>query len=160
MRTLYKLTATVCLAAAALLGCDLKKIAELEEGVATEAQVRAQFGEPVAIYDEPDGSRTLEYPRQPQGQRNYMITIGLDGRMSALRQVLQPATFRRITPGMDTTQVRRLLGAPARRLPLERQKQEVWDWRFLDGHEAKVFSVTFDAQGQVLSTASTVDESR
>ncbi|MES2888772.1 MAG: outer membrane protein assembly factor BamE [Pseudomonadota bacterium] len=160
MRTLYKLTAAVCVAAAVLLGCDLKKIAELEEGVATEAQVRAQFGEPVAVYDEPGGSRTLEYPRQPQGQRNYMITIGPDGKMSALRQVLQPATFRRIVAGMDTPQVRRLLGAPARRLPLERQQQEVWDWRFLNGQEAKIFSVTFDAQGKVLSTAETVDEPR
>jgi hypothetical protein len=32
--------------------CDRQRIAELEEGVATEADVRQRFGEPAAIYAE------------------------------------------------------------------------------------------------------------
>ena len=36
------------LAAALAGGCDVQKIAELEEGVSTEADVRARFGEPAA----------------------------------------------------------------------------------------------------------------
>ncbi len=78
----------------ALVGCDPQKIAKLEEGVATEADVRKQFGEPHATYSEADGSKTFEYSRQPEGQVAYMITIGADGKMSALRQVLKNSRVR------------------------------------------------------------------
>ena len=37
-----------------LLGCDGPRIAALEEGVSTEAQVRAQFGEPEQVWDGED----------------------------------------------------------------------------------------------------------
>jgi hypothetical protein len=140
-----------------LAGCDVQKIAELEEGVATEADVRARFGEPAAVYPEAGGARTFEYPRQPAGQRNYMITIGPDGRMSALRQVLQPATFAKVAPGMDRAQVRRLLGQPAQVQAYALKQQEVWDWRYLDGAEARQFSVTFDSAGKVVTSGSVID---
>ncbi|MEO5696188.1 MAG: outer membrane protein assembly factor BamE [Burkholderiaceae bacterium] len=141
----------------AFSGCDSKRILELEAGVATEADVRDQFGEPVAVYGEADGARTLEYPRQPAGQVNYMITIGPDGKMTALRQVLRPANFAKVEPGWDKSQVRRLLGLPAKMQRFELKRQEVWDWRFADGQEGKLFSVTFDTEGRVVSTAVTLD---
>ena len=100
-----------------LAGCDPQRISELEEGVATEADVRARFGEPEAVWDAPEG-RVFEYNRQPQGQKNYMITIGTDGKMRALRQVLTPANFAKVTPGMPMEALRKLLGKPARRTPI------------------------------------------
>jgi outer membrane protein assembly factor BamE (lipoprotein component of BamABCDE complex) len=138
--------------------CDRQKIARLEEGVATEADVRREFGTPAAVFNEADGSRTFEYPRQPEGQTNYFITIGPDGKMSALRQVLAPATFAKVLPGMDKTEVRRLLGRPAKTQRYELKHEEAWDWRFADGQEAKLFSVTFDDDGKVTSKAVTLDE--
>jgi outer membrane protein assembly factor BamE (lipoprotein component of BamABCDE complex) len=139
-------------------GCDQKKISELEEGVATEADVRARFGEPAAIYTEEGGARTFEYPRQPEGQVNYMITIGSDGKMSALRQVLKEASFVKVLPGMDKAQLRRLLGRPAKTQVYELKQQEVWDWRFREANnESKLFSVTLDKNGVVLSTAISLD---
>ena len=148
-------------AAAAVVGllaaCDLRRIEALEEGVATEADVRREFGEPVQIFPEPDGSRTFEYPRQPAGQRNYMITIGPDGRMSALRQVLQPAVFAKVRPGMDTAEVRRLLGRPARARHFPLKDEGLWEWRYLDGNENKVFEVRFDREGRVIGSASVID---
>ncbi len=158
--TLKKHLMTLVGAALILMGCDDHKIAQLEVGIADEAAVRAQFGDPAMVYDEGGGSRTFEYPRQPQGQRNYMITLDASGKMSALRQVLKPENFHRITPGLDSTQVRRILGAPARRLPIERKGQEIWNWRFLNGNDSMIFLVTFDAKGKVLSTAQEVDEPR
>lgn len=137
--------------------CDPQKIQKLEEGVSTEADVRRQFGEPAAVYQEPGGARTFEYPRQPEGQTNYMITIGADGKMSALRQVLRPDIFARITPGLDKAQVRRLIGLPARTQRYDLKKEEVWDWRYQDGTEARVFAVTFDDGGRVVSTATMAD---
>ncbi|MEQ1682179.1 MAG: outer membrane protein assembly factor BamE [Burkholderiaceae bacterium] len=142
---------------ALLAACDPQRIAELEEGVATEAEVRARFGEPAAVYAEPDGARTFDYPRQPAGQVNYMITIGADGKMSALRQVLKPANFAKVLPGLDRAQVRRLLGRPARTQTYALKQEEVWDWRFADGGENKVFSTTFDVNGKVLSSATALD---
>jgi SmpA / OmlA family len=138
----------------ALSGCDPQRISELEEGVSTEADVRTRFGEPAAIYAEENGARTFEYPRQPSGQVNYMITVGVDGRMSALRQVLKPAEFAKVTPGLDKAQVRRLLGKPARTITYPLQPdEEHWDWRWLDQQEPKIFTVTFDRDGKVLASA-------
>jgi outer membrane protein assembly factor BamE (lipoprotein component of BamABCDE complex) len=143
---------------AALLGCDKKRISELEEGVSTEADVRAKFGEPAAVYNEEGGGRTFEYPRQPEGQTNYMITIGADGKMSALRQVLKAESFAKIAPGWDKVQVRRLLGRPAKTQQYPLKQEEVWDWRFNEGQQNKLFSVTFDTSGSVRATAITLDE--
>lgn len=151
---------TVPLLAALLLlnsGCDPQKISELEEGVSTEADVRARFGEPAAVYVEPNGDRTFEYPRQPAGQTNYMISIAPDGKMSALRQVLKPANFAKVVPGLEQAQVRRLLGRPAKVQAYALKEEEVWDWRFADGQEIKIFSVTFDKDGRVMSTGITLD---
>ena len=53
----------------ALAGCDPQRIAELEEGVSTEADVRARFGEPEAVWDGAGGERILEYNRQPAARR-------------------------------------------------------------------------------------------
>ena len=144
-------------AALPIAGCDVQKIAELEVGVTTEADVRAKWGEPAAVYTEADGSRTLEYPRQPAGQVNYMLAIGADAKLVAMRQVLKPVNFAKVEPGWDKAQVRRLLGAPARTQRFELKQQEVWDWRFADGGEGKLFSVTFDSAGRVVSTATTLD---
>jgi 2-polyprenyl-6-methoxyphenol hydroxylase-like FAD-dependent oxidoreductase len=153
-----KLTALLTALASAtmtlLAGCDAQRIEKLEEGVATEADVRAQFGEPAAVQAEADGARTFEYPRQPEGRTNYFITIGADGKMSALRQVLNARNFAKVQPGLDKAEVRRILGRPAKTTPYELKQEEVWDWRFSDdASQPKQFSVTFDANGKVLAQA-------
>ena len=143
--------------ALAVVACDVQKIAELEVGVTTEADVRARWGEPAAVYTEDDGSKTLEYPRQPAGQVNYMLAIGPDGKLVAMRQVLKPTNFAKIEPGWDKAQVRRLLGTPAKTQRYDLKQEEVWDWRFADNAENKQFSVTFDSSGLVTATGTTVD---
>ena len=141
-----------------LAGCDQQAIKELEEGVATEADVRARFGEPEKIWDAPDGGRTFEYNRQPAGHRNYMITIGTDGKMSALRQVLTPQNFAKVQPGMMMEEVRKMLGKPARITPFERQGEVAYDWRYLESPNTHmVFTVFFDRDYRVLRTDSVVD---
>ena len=113
-----------------LAGCDAQRIEKLEEGVATEADVRAQFGEPAAVLAEADGSRTFEYPRQPEGWTNYRIQIGADGTMSSLRQLLNPDNFARVKPGLTREQVRELLGRPAKTWNFPTKPDEtIWDWR-------------------------------
>ena len=149
-------------AAAALLGllamlmagCDPQRVAQLEEGVSTEVEVRKQFGDPVTITLMPDGSRVFDYPRQPEGWTNYVITIGADGKMSSLRQLLNPDNFARVQPGLTTNEVRELLGPPAQVKFYELKNIGIWDWRSKqDGQQSKFFSVTFGADGKVLGTA-------
>ena len=153
-----------------LAGCDPQKIKELEEGVSTEADVRARFGEPEKIWDANDmarlplpaaslevlstpGARTFEYNRQPLGNVNYMITIGPDGKMSALRQVLSPQNFVRVLPGQSMEQVRKLLGKPMKITPYALQQTIHYDWRFLNPPQTnRIFTVVFNQDLKVVNT--------
>lgn len=140
--------------------CDPQRIGELEEGVSTEADVRERFGSPEAIWDAPDGAQVYEYNRQPAGHRNYMITIGADGRMAALRQVLTPHQFAQVLPGMPMESVRRMLGKPMKVSQYATSGHTHYDWRYLDGPNAsdsKVFTVVFDRDLRVVSTQSVRD---
>ena len=157
---------------AGMVGCDPQRIAELEEGVATEADVRTRFGEPEKIWDAADmaslplpgaaaarGARTFEYNRQPAGNVNYMITIGSDGKMTALRQVLAPQNFAKVLPGMPMETVRKMLGKPMKVTPYALQKTTHYDWRYLNPPTtAMIFSVVFDQDLKVVSTASVIEE--
>ena len=156
-----------------LAGCDAQRIAELEEGVATEADVRARFGEPEKVWLPADlatlpqpgaaaepGSRTFEYNRQPAGKANYMITIGADGKMSALRQVLTPQNFAKVLPGMRMEQVRKLFGKPMKVTPFAFKQETHYDWRYLSPpNTARIFTVVFDRDFLVVSSGSVDEES-
>jgi len=140
-----------------LTGCDTKHINELEEGVSTEADVRARFGEPENVWDAPH-SRVFEYNRQPQGQKNYMITIGPDGKMSALRQVLTPENFNKVQAGMPMEDLRKLLGKPARRTPYPLKNQTEWEWRWVQPpNSPMVFTATLNDDQRVVSAGSSPD---
>ena len=137
-----------------LLGCDQQRIVELEEGVSTEADVRAKFGEPEKVWDGANGVRIFEYNRQPAGHRNYMISIGLDGKMAALRQVLTPQNFAKVQPGMMMEEVRKMLGKPAKVVPYELKKETYYNWRYLadQANTPMVFSAVMDSNLRVLRT--------
>ena len=143
-----------------LAACDSQRIAELEEGVATETDVRTRFGVPEKIWDAANGSKILEYNRQPEGTQNYMITIGTDGKMSALRQVLSPANFAKIQPTMMMEDVRKMLGKPMKITPFALNNTWHYDWRYMDGPnttDKKIFTVVFNSDLRVLSTGSVDD---
>ena len=149
-----RLLVTLMAALALLAGCDQARIAKLEEGLATEADVRQQFGEPVQITERADGSRVLEYPRQPEGWTNYRITIGSDGKMSSLRQLLHADNFAQVQPGQTQDQVRERLGRPAAMQDWALKNEHEWTWHFRpDANHSKVFSVIFGTDGKVLRSA-------
>jgi SmpA / OmlA family len=147
-----------------LLGCDSQRIAELEEGVSTQADVLAKMGKPDNIWDTPPGApagtQVYEYNRQPEGTQNYMISIGPDGKMSALRQVLTPANFAKVYPGMKMEDVRKMLGKPMKVTPYKLAGTTHYDWRFMDPPTTvMVFTVVFDADLRVVSSSSARDDS-
>jgi hypothetical protein len=131
-----------------LSACDNQRISQLEEGVASEGDVKMKFGEPEKVWDGENGAKIFEYSRQPAGTQNYMITIGADGKMSALRQVLTPQNFAKITPGMMMEDVRKMLGKPMKITPYELQMKWHYDWRYMDGQnvtDTKIFTVVFNS---------------
>lgn len=146
-----------------LAACDPKHIGELEEGVSTEADVRARFGEPENIWEAPGpgrGSRVFEYNRQPAGQKNYMITIGADGKMSALRQVLTPENFARVQPGLMMEDLRKLLGKPAKVTPYALKRETEWEWRWVQPpNSPMVFTATLNDDQRVVRSGSSPDRS-
>jgi outer membrane protein assembly factor BamE (lipoprotein component of BamABCDE complex) len=72
--------------------------------------------------------------------------------------VLKPAEFAKIRPGMDKAEVRRVLGKPAKTAKFDlKPDEEHWDWRWLDGQQSKLFSVTFDRDGKVMASAMAED---
>ena len=157
----------------AFAGCDQQRITELEEGVAIEADVRARFGEPEKTWEARDlaslpfpgpaaepGARTLEYNRQPAGNVNYMITIGPDGKMTALRQVLTPQNFAKVLPGMSMEQVRKMLGKPMKVTTYALKRETHYDWRYLNAPSTPmIFTVVFNADLRVTGTGSVDEES-
>lgn len=155
-----RLGALLLVTSALMSGCDVQNIRELEEGVSTEADVKKRFGEPEAVWDGPDGARIFEYNRQPAGHQNYMISIGSDGKMAALRQVLTPRNFAQIQPGMPMEAVRRMLGRPMKITPFDRVAEVHHDWRYQDGpntSDSKIFTVVFDRDLKVMRTLSVRD---
>jgi hypothetical protein len=143
-----------------LAGCDPQKISELEEGFSTEADVRERFGPPEAVWDGPDGAQVFEYNRQPAGHTNYMITIGPDGKMASLRQVLTPRNFAQVQPGMMMEEVRRMLGKPMKITTYALKRETHYDWRFMDGpnqSDSKIFTAVFDTDLRVVSTMTVRD---
>ncbi|TNF59982.1 MAG: outer membrane protein assembly factor BamE [Burkholderiales bacterium] len=150
----------VLLAMAGLVACDLQGERELVPGQSTEADVRQRFGQPEAVWSGADGAQVYEFNRQPAGHRNYMATIGADGRLLKFEQVLTPANFARIEAGMPMEAVRRMLGKPMKVTPYPLTGETHYDWRYLDGpveSDSKIFTVVFDADFRVSRTLSTRD---
>lgn len=138
-----------------LSACDVQGERELVPGHSTEADVRQRFGPPEAVWDGPDGTRIYEFNRQPAGHRNFMATIGSDGLLVRFEQVLTPANFERVQPGMPMETVRRMLGKPMQVTPYPLKGETHYDWRYLDGpnqSDSKIFTVVFDRDFRVAST--------
>ncbi len=62
---------------------------------------------------------------------------------------INEADFRSFTPGLtEQAQVLKLMGTPVSRSRFERQGEEVWDYRYLDGTMMMIAWVYFDRQGR------------
>jgi outer membrane protein assembly factor BamE (lipoprotein component of BamABCDE complex) len=134
-----------------LLGCD--RTNELRPGISMAAEVIEKMGQPAMEWQE-GADRVWEYPFTPEGTRNYMLTIGPDGILKAMEQVLTPENFARVQPGMTRQDIRRLLGKPASVQFFELKQEEVWDWKepsTFPNNDTR-FDVYFNNTGQVTRT--------
>jgi hypothetical protein len=123
-----------------LAGCDPQRADKLVEDVSTEADVKRLFGEPRTVTIAADGTRTLDYPRQPEGEANYVMVIGSDGKLKSLRQLLNADNFAKLQPGMDRETVRKLLGPHARERRFDLKQETLVEWRFREGQELRLMT--------------------
>jgi hypothetical protein len=114
--------------------------------------VEARAGAPATVWKNADGSEVWEYPSGPSGVQTFMIDIGPDRTVRAVRQVLREEYFSKVVPGMSRDEVRRVLGRPKEVWYFPARDEEVWTWRYLEVNY-RLFNVLFDrTSGTVRST--------
>lgn len=123
----------------------------LRPGASTEAEVRNVMGAPALEFAGGDGSRRLAYPRGPLGTQTFMVEVGTDGVLRAVRQVLDDDTFSTIVAGLKREDVLRMIGPPGQTMHFPRLGHTAWDYRYTDtwGYLAE-FSVILDSSGVVV----------
>ena len=128
----------------------------LKPGEARLEDVQALMGAPAMRWQDADGSIQLAYPRGPAGFDTFMVRLGSDGRLQSITNVLEPAGFARLRPGMTKDEVLRVLGPPdhGSTVYFKARDELVWDWRVRYAlAEPSRFQVLFDnTSGAVRST--------
>lgn len=119
---------------------------DLAAGASREA-VRERLGEPTGQYALPQGGLRLEFARGPFGKHTYMVEVAADGRVRGWSQVLTEAHFNRVVPGMQSDELRRLLGRPGEVAGIWRGAS-VWSWRY-ETPFCQWFRVTLGPDGTV-----------
>lgn len=147
-----------------LPGCGVLGANPMDAALQTEAEVRARLGPPGRVWAPlpaiPPGSKTLEYSRQPSGHTAYMVDIGADGKVLAVRQVLNRESFARVVVGMAPDDVVRLLGRPMQITPYSLSGLTYYEWRYLDGptrENSAIFFAIFDKSMRATATGSVRD---
>jgi len=146
------LAATAALLGLVFLGGCAYYGANLHPGISTEAEVRHDMGAPAEVYDNPDGSKLLFFPRGPLGTQTFRATLSGDGRLQRLDQVLSEEFFDRIVVNQtNKDEVRRLIGPPCETMELPRLQQMAWTYRFKDRYSRlSDFSVMLNSAGTVV----------
>lgn len=153
---------TVLCVAAMLLACDFNgdwmmrelKLSKLQVGIATETEVVGIMGKPDQVWHNDDHSKTLVYPMGPEGVHTWMVDVSSAGFVRAIRQVLDETNFEQIVPAMTHEQVRHLFGKPRSVTQFKRKGEEVWEWKYKNVYEERLFNVHFDiSTGLVVRTS-------
>jgi len=119
--------------------------------------VEARVGPPGTVWTNADGSEVWEYPMGPSGVQTFMIDIGPDRAVRAVRQVLKEEYFSKVVAGMSRDDLRRLLGRPKEVWYFPARDEEVWVWRYFE-ITYRFFNVLFDRTGGTVRTTLRLDE--
>ena len=140
-----------------IFGCASYDGSSLIAGKSTEADILALMGPPDEKVTLASGDIEWFYTR-PAGKQTYAITIGPDGRFRSSEQRLDRTYIDRIRRDTWTMQdVRALLGPPEQVTRFERQKRDVWTYRWRDYADRRVLYVQFSYDGIVREVLDMLD---
>ena len=141
------------LAAVCLMPAGCANLPGIPAGASASA-VESGSGKPFRVWPESGGGASWEYPLGPEGRYTYMVRFGPDNRVTRVDQVLGPATFSRIVPGMLMTEVEHLLGRPYSKVKYPATGQTAWAWRYVDTVFLRCFYAYEGSDGKVAGTGS------
>ena len=150
---LHRAAALIALSLLAAGCANFSAISPGESALTVEARV----GPPGTVWKNADGSEAWEYPMGPTGVQTFMIDIGPDRAVRAVRQVLTEEYFAKVVAGMSREDVRRLLGRPKEVWYFPARDEEVWTWRYLEVNY-RFFNVLFDRASGTVRTTLRLDE--
>lgn len=134
--------------AAALTGCAALAPASAPLGSPIAEVRRAAAFSPTGEYPLPGGGTRLEFAQGSFGKQTWMMDFDAQGKLVSKEQVLTEANFARIVPGMPGAEVQMRLGRPAHVFSVQRQKIQVWNYRFFGG-DCVWFQVSVSDAGPV-----------
>ena len=135
---------------AVLAGCAALAPASAPLGTPIAEVRRGSFG-PTGEYPLPGGGTRLEFAQGSFGKQTWMMDFNAQGKLVSKEQVLTEANFARIVPGMPGAEVQMRLGRPAHVFSVQRQKIQVWNYRYFGG-DCVWFQVTVSDAGPVTET--------
>ena len=97
------------------------------------------------------------------GVATFMVDIAPDGRLVRIEDVMVMSTFAKITAGMNTEEVLRVLGPPVAGWTSHYSLRDelVWGWRYCDDwNQLARFFVLFDASRRTVRSTMSLRESQ
>jgi hypothetical protein len=132
---------------AALAGCAALAPAAAPLGTPIGELRRGVFA-PTGEYALPGGGTRLEFAQGAFGKQTWMMDFDATGRLASKEQVLTEANFALVKPGMPGREVLMRLGRPAHVFSVQRQKLQVWNYRYFGG-DCVWFQVSVSDAGPV-----------
>jgi hypothetical protein len=126
-----------------------------------EADVRAYFGAPAGERGAPDGGKILDFSRAPMGHENWRVTLGKDGTVRSMRNLLSEDNFSAVKAGMTKAEVMEQLGRHGETSGFPNLGEEVLSWRFWGGQaQPMFFNAHFDNTSGRLKYTTRTEEPR
>lgn len=126
-------------------------------GTSREPDVIARFGTSAEQSRLPDGTRVLDYSRQPLGLENWRVRLNPDGTVLTVEQLLDEPHFAKLKRGMSMDEVKRELGRPYGTTHYSNLGEDVISWLYRDPFSRWFFNAHFDGSGFLKTTSRSVD---
>jgi len=97
------------------------------------------------------GGAILVYARAPYGKSTYFVRLDAQGRVAGWEDVLTPANFEKISVGMGSGEVERLIGPSKIMRTVNSRGHKAWLYPFHNS-TCQIFMVEMSPQNQVVGT--------
>lgn len=126
---------------------------QLVQPGASREEVVSRYGTPSRVVALSNGTR-LQYSQQPAGQSAVMVDLDASGRVTSVREVLNPAGFASVVIGQSTREdTERALGRPALVDRVASWPGDILTYRWRDNDQDMFYWFYLDANQVVQRTS-------